>query len=39
MNGPATARGSARRLPLALALIAALSVLAWTALATWSAGP
>jgi predicted metal-binding membrane protein len=39
MNGPSTARGSARRLPLALALIGALSVLAWAALATWSAGP
>lgn len=30
---------AAQRVPLALALIAALSVLAWAALATWSAGP
>lgn len=30
---------AAQRVPLALALIAALSVLAWATLATWSAGP
>jgi predicted metal-binding membrane protein len=39
MTVNATPRGAAPHLPLALGLIAALSLLAWAALATWSAGP
>jgi predicted metal-binding membrane protein len=39
MAGTADARSDMRRMPAAVALIAALSVLAWGAIATWSAGP
>jgi predicted metal-binding membrane protein len=39
MSSTAAARGSVPHAPVAATLIAALSLLAWTALAAWSAGP